>query len=120
MQAQGHVQMVLRMVGHGQNPQAASDAPRWRVVAGRAVAIESTFAPSALDGLRALGHELTATAPEASFGFGGAQLIWRGEDGYVAGSEHRKDGQAVGLLAARRAGRRPAGGRADIASGGRG
>ena len=96
MQAQGHVQMVLRMVGHGQNPQAASDAPRWRVVAGRLVAIESTFAPSVLEGLRALGHELTATAPEASFGFGGAQLIWRGEDGYVAGSDHRKDGQAVG------------------------
>ena len=96
MQAQGHVQMVLRMVGHGQNPQAASDAPRWRVVAGRVVAIESTFPPSVLDGLRALGHELTATAPEASFGFGGAQLIWRGVDGYVAGSDHRKDGQAVG------------------------
>lgn len=96
MQAQGHLQMVLRMVGHGQNPQAASDAPRWRVVAGRDVAIESTFPAAVLDGLRALGHALTATAPEASFGFGGAQLIWRAEDGYVAGSDHRKDGQAVG------------------------
>jgi gamma-glutamyltranspeptidase / glutathione hydrolase len=96
MQAQGHVQMVLRMVGHGQNPQTASDAPRWRVVAGRGVAIENTVRPEVQDGLRALGHELTATAPEASFGFGGAQLIWRAADGYVAGSDHRKDGQAVG------------------------
>ncbi|MFN2322425.1 MAG: gamma-glutamyltransferase family protein [Trueperaceae bacterium] len=96
MQAQGHLQMVLRMVDHGQNPQAASDAPRWRVVAGREVAMESSFPLSVLDGLRSLGHQVTATAPEASFGFGGAQLIWRAEDGYVAGSDHRKDGQAVG------------------------
>ncbi|MDA0700003.1 MAG: gamma-glutamyltransferase family protein [bacterium] len=96
MQAQGHLQMVLRMVGHGQNPQAAADAPRWRVVAGRELAIESTFGPETLDGLRALGHQLTPSAPEASFGFGGAQLIWRAEDGYVAGTESRKDGQAVG------------------------
>lgn len=96
MQAQGHVQMALRMVGHGQNPQTASDAPRWRVVAGREVAMEATFPSATLEGLRALGHTVVATPPEASFSFGGAQLIWRGADGYVAGSDHRKDGQAVG------------------------
>ena len=32
----------------------------------------------------------------AVFGFGGAQLIWRLDDGYCAGSDHRKDGGAVG------------------------
>ena len=97
MQAQGHVQMVLRLVDHAQNPQAAADAPRWRVVAGRELAVESSFPAATLDGLRALGHELAATAPEASFAFGGAQLVWRGSDGYVAGSDPRKDGQAVGF-----------------------
>lgn len=96
MQAQGHLQMVLRMVGHGQNPQMAADAPRWRVVAGREVAIEASYPASVLEGLRALGHELTATAPEASFSFGGAQIIWRGEHGYIAGSDPRKEGAAVG------------------------
>ncbi len=35
MQAQGHTQMALRMLRAKQNPQAAADAPRWRVVAGR-------------------------------------------------------------------------------------
>lgn len=35
MQAQGHMQMALRIMLHGQNPQAAIDAPRWRVVQGR-------------------------------------------------------------------------------------
>jgi gamma-glutamyltranspeptidase/glutathione hydrolase len=96
MQAQGHLQMVLRMVGHGQNPQAAADAPRWRVVAGREVAIEASFPAEVLAGLRARGHQLTLSAPEASFAFGGAQLIWRGEHGYIAGSDPRKEGAAVG------------------------
>ena len=31
MQHQGHVQMVTRVFDHGENPQAASDAPRWHV-----------------------------------------------------------------------------------------
>ena len=32
MQAQGHLQLALRILGHGQNPQSAADAPRWRVL----------------------------------------------------------------------------------------
>ncbi len=97
MQPQGHAQMVLRMVDHDQNPQAASDAPRWRVVQGLEVAVEQGFSAAVLDELTRRGHVLTETPPEQSFSFGGAQLIWRLEDGYVAGSDHRKDGQAVGF-----------------------
>lgn len=96
MQPQGHAQMVLRIVDHEQNPQAASDAPRWRVVRGREVAVEPGFPPEVLEDLASRGHELSETAPEHSFAYGGAQLIWRTDDGYVAGSDHRKDGQAVG------------------------
>ncbi|MEX2500751.1 MAG: gamma-glutamyltransferase family protein [Trueperaceae bacterium] len=97
MQPQGHLQMVLRTVTWGQNPQAASDAPRWRVVEGRTVAVEAGFAPEVLDGLEAKGHHLTRTTPDTSFAFGGAQLIQALPDGgYVAGSDHRKDGHAVG------------------------
>jgi gamma-glutamyltranspeptidase / glutathione hydrolase len=96
MQAQGHVQMTLRLVDHRQNPQAASDAPRWRVVAGREVALEAGIPATVRQGLSELGHDVVDTPPESSFSFGGAQLIWRGDDGYVAGSDHRKDGQAVG------------------------
>ncbi len=97
MQPQGHAQMVVRICDYGQNPQTASDAPRWRVVEGLEVAVEQGFKPEVLDELTSRGHQLTETAPEASFSFGGAQLIYRLGDGYLAASDHRKDGQAVGF-----------------------
>jgi gamma-glutamyltranspeptidase/glutathione hydrolase len=97
MQAQGHVQMVTRMMVHGQSPQAASDAPRWRFVAGREVAVESTMPDQTVKALQSMGHVITREAPDNAFGFGGAQLIARHGDGYVAGSDYRKDGCAVGF-----------------------
>lgn len=95
MQAQGHVQMALRCLGFGQNPQAAADAPRWRVMAGRKVAVETGFDPALAAALTARGHEIIVEPPDAVFGFGGAQLIRRTDSGYLAGSDPRKDGQAL-------------------------
>ena len=96
IQAQGHMQMILRIMTFGQNPQAASDAPRWRVLEGRGVAMESAVPAATRDALAALGHEITTSSPEAAFSFGGAQLIHRMQNGqYIAGSDHRKDGHAV-------------------------
>ena len=97
MQPQGHVQMVLRTQIYGQNPQAASDAPRWRVTGGRGVALEVGFAAEVYEQLRGLGHEVTVEPPDAAFGFGGAQLIARVPAGYIAGSDGRKDGCALGF-----------------------
>ena len=95
MQTQGHVQMVLRTLFHGQNPQAASDAPRWRVVPNGAVALEAGIAPEVSDALAKRGHSISTEPLEASWAFGGAQLICRTDNGYVAGSDHRKDGMAA-------------------------
>lgn len=97
MQAQGHVQMVLRTEVFGQTPQAASDAPRWRFVRGKSIALEAAMSPRTIAALADLGHECTVEEPDSSFGFGGAQLIRRLDDGYVAGSDHRKDGLAAGF-----------------------
>lgn len=94
MQAQGHVQMMTRIFDHGQNPQAASDAPRWQFIDGLEVLLEAGFYAATIDGLRARGHAVRIEGPEA---FGGAQLIYRLDDGYLAASDHRKDGQAVGF-----------------------
>lgn len=94
MQAQGHVQMMVRVVLHRENPQAAADAPRWQVMQGRTVAVEKGFAPAVLEELAARGHEISELDP---IWFGGAQLAYRLGDGYVAASDPRKDGQAVGF-----------------------
>ncbi len=95
MQSQGHAQMALRVLRYGQNPQAAADAPRWRVTGGKGVAVEPAFDPAVVEQLRARGHEVTVEAGNGVFAFGGAQLVLRQGDVYVAGSDPRKDGCAV-------------------------
>lgn len=96
MQPQGHAQILLRTLMHRQNPQAALDAPRWRIEAGRQVVIEPGFDAATYDGLRQRGHEVTI-APARTVEHGGGQAIWRLEDGaYFGASDQRRDGQAVG------------------------
>lgn len=95
IQAQGHLQLTLRTQCWGQDPQTTADAPRWRVTGELDVAIEPTAGEVVLSELAERGHRVTAEAPEGTFGFGGAQLIQRIEGGYVAGSDHRKDGHAA-------------------------
>ncbi|MCP1335286.1 gamma-glutamyltransferase family protein [Futiania mangrovi] len=98
MQAQGHVQMALRTQLWGQDVQTAADAPRWRVTRGLGVACETTIAPATVEALAALGHDIALEAPDAAFGFGGAQLIHRLDGGgYAGGSDPRKDGCAAGF-----------------------
>jgi gamma-glutamyltranspeptidase/glutathione hydrolase len=94
MQAQGHTQMVLRLVDYGQNPQAAADGPRWQILSGLEVGVDQGFAPEVLEALRQRGHILNQLPYTA---FGGAQLIHKLDDGYCAASEPRKEGQAVGF-----------------------
>ena len=98
MQAQGHLQMVLRTQLWGQDPQMAVDAPRWRVIDGLDVACEATLGAEALAALEAKGHRITQEEPDSAFGFGGGQIIHRlPGGGYAAGSDPRKDGAAVGF-----------------------
>jgi gamma-glutamyltranspeptidase/glutathione hydrolase len=100
MQPQGHVQLVLSTVDDGLDPQEALGRPRWYWHAGTEVRVEPGMVAddagrAAVDGLRRRGHEVTVADPG---GFGYGQAIWRLPDGagYVAGSEPRADGAAVG------------------------
>lgn len=96
MQPQGHVQMVVNQVDYGMNPQAALDAPRWRWLAGRELSLEQSIPPHVVNGLAARGHLAALTERGVTFGKG--QIIRRLESGvYVAGSEPRCDGCAVGF-----------------------
>ena len=44
-----------------------------------------------------MGHRLTVEPDTAGFGFGGAQLIRKVGEVYIAGSDPRKDGMAAGF-----------------------
>ena len=95
MQPQGHVQVLVRIADYGQNPQAACDGPRFRWVAGMQVSLEAGFPPATAAELRARGHELVTVDDYNSFG--SCQAIWRLDDGYLAASDPRRDGQAAGI-----------------------
>jgi gamma-glutamyltranspeptidase/glutathione hydrolase len=101
MQAQGHVQMVLRSVVDDLNPQACSDAPRWRIDDAASLILEPTVPAAVVSALRAMGHT-PHLMPPGTLEFGSAQLVKRlpssDEKGcaYVAGSDHRRDGLAIG------------------------
>ncbi|MFG1934702.1 gamma-glutamyltransferase family protein [Mycobacterium sp. NPDC048908] len=95
MQPQGHTQVMVRIADYEQNPQAACDGPRFRWVGGLQVSVEGGFPPATLDGLRERGHELVTVDDYNQFG--SCQAIWRLDDGYVAASDPRRDGQAVGI-----------------------
>ena len=95
MQSQGHLQMALRVLRYGQNPQAAADAPRWRVTGGRGVAVEPGFDAEVVRVLATRGHAVQVEGGNGVFAFGGAQLVLKHGEAYVAGSDPRKDGQAV-------------------------
>lgn len=97
IQAQGHAQVVIRTYVHGQDPQQIVDAPRWRLVGGFDVAIEPGLSQETLEELKRRGHRLIARTPADAFAFGGSQIIRRFGDGYIAGSDRRKDGQAAGF-----------------------
>jgi gamma-glutamyltranspeptidase/glutathione hydrolase len=100
MQPQGHMQTLVRMLDYQQNPQAACDAPRWRYNAGLEINVEAAMNASTVQGLSERGHR-TEVINDSYQDFGAGQFIWRAGDpqvqGYVAASDARRDGQAVGF-----------------------
>ena len=99
MQPQGHLQTLVRMLDHAQNPQAACDAPRWRFNAGLDINVEASMPKATVQGLLERGHRVDVIV-DSYQDFGAGQFIWRlcddvSEQGYVAASDPRRDGQAV-------------------------
>ncbi len=96
MQPQGHVQVVVNTVDLGMDPQAALDAPRWYWAAQRRVHVEPELPARVRSALAERGHEITTEGATDLVGCG--QAIWRSAGGgYVAGTEARTDGCAVGF-----------------------
>jgi gamma-glutamyltranspeptidase/glutathione hydrolase len=100
MQPQGHLQVVSNLVDYDMDPQAALDAPRFRVDqrGGPRVAIETGVPHETREALSQMGHDLH---PEPTFapGFGSGDIIARDPESSVlwGAADPRKDGCAVGF-----------------------
>jgi gamma-glutamyltranspeptidase/glutathione hydrolase len=95
MQPPAHLQLVSHIVDESAHPQAALDAPRWRLLDDWSVELEPGLADE-LDGLRRLGHKVEIGASPHPFGAG--QMILRSKSGgLIGGSDGRADGYAAGF-----------------------
>ena len=59
--------------------------------------MENAFSANVVAALEERGHTIVREPHDTVFSFGGAQLVHVLHDGYVAGSDHRKDGIAIGF-----------------------
>lgn len=94
-QPQGHVQVLVNMIDLGMNVQAAGDAARFHHSQGvNTVAFESEVIPTVIDQLKGMGHRIVSEIGT----YGGYQAIMRDpvSGAYLAGSDPRKDGLAIG------------------------
>lgn len=107
MQPQGHVQVLLNMLGFRHSPQAALDAPRFCIGAGhpgsnrdadQIVYLEEGISESVARGLEQMGHKVKILGGFERNMFGRGQTIRCHHDGgrpvYSAGSDQRGDGGA--------------------------
>ena len=107
VQPQGQVQVLVNHLDFGMDIAAAGAMPRMRHdgLNNPAVAMESDggvvlhepgFAPALLAALEARGHRLQEASHPVLHFMGGYQCIQRDGDGYLAASEPRFDGCALG------------------------
>ena len=96
---QGHVQVAINLIDFDMNVQEAVEAPRYRILGGRKVALERAISHDVRHALQAMGHELFPYGelpPGTPYGGGQAILIDRERGVLLGGSDHRKDGCAIG------------------------
>ncbi|MGH8056222.1 MAG: gamma-glutamyltransferase [Candidatus Entotheonellia bacterium] len=99
VQAQGHMQVAINLIDFQMNVQEALEAPRYRWLSGRLVALERAIPHEVRQGLEAMGHELLPygeVPPGTPYGGGQMILIDHARGVLQGGSEHRKDGCAIG------------------------
>ena len=99
MQAQGHIQVAINLIDFGMNVQEAMEAPRYRILGGRTVALERDIPHPVRQELEDMGHDLFPYGrlpPGTPYGGGQAILIDDERGVLHGGSDHRKDGCAIG------------------------
>jgi gamma-glutamyltranspeptidase/glutathione hydrolase len=100
MQPQGHLQVLANMVDYGLLPQAALDAPRFRVdeQGGLHVRIEAGVPSKTRKALAAMGHDVQREPTFLrDFGSGDIIAVDPATGALWGGSDPRKDGCALGF-----------------------
>ena len=105
-QPQGHVQILMNIIDFGMSPQQAGEQPRvehngssqpWggKIENGGTISLEAGIDHEVMQKLVEMGHKIDTYGTGR---FGGYQAIWRENEPrrYLAGSEPRKDGCALG------------------------
>ncbi|MGF1541116.1 MAG: gamma-glutamyltransferase family protein, partial [Pleurocapsa sp.] len=93
MQPQGHLQVIINLRDYYLNPQAALDAPRWRLMGSDSVLLETTVPHHVVLDLVERGHNLKFASAKM---FGKGQIIMRlNNHVLIAASESRADGLAL-------------------------
>jgi len=93
-QAEAHAQFVSNIVDCHMSPQQAIDHLRFHHDQhSNTVSLEPGMALAARKDLQKRGHTIVQTSTSQ---FGGGQAILKSHDTWIAGSDHRKDGQASG------------------------
>jgi gamma-glutamyltranspeptidase/glutathione hydrolase len=96
-QAQVHAQVLSAVIDDGLDPQAAIDAPRWRVEPWDwRVRVEADLAPDVVAALTARGHQVVEVVAR-DVGMGHAHAIAVRRPGYAVATDPRAEGAAVGL-----------------------
>jgi gamma-glutamyltranspeptidase/glutathione hydrolase len=99
VQPQGHTQVAINLIDFQMNVQDAIEAPRYRIMGGKLVALERAISHEVRQALEAMGHELLpygAMPPGTPYGGGQAIMIDHERGVFQGGSDHRKDGCAIG------------------------
>jgi gamma-glutamyltranspeptidase/glutathione hydrolase len=99
VQPQGHVQVAINLIDFHMNVQEALEAPRYRVMGGKRVALERAIPHEVRHALEGMGHELLPygeVPPGTPYGGGQAILIEHERGVLQGGSDYRKDGCAIG------------------------
>jgi gamma-glutamyltranspeptidase/glutathione hydrolase len=100
VQPQGHTQVAINLIDFGMNVQEAIEAPRYRIMGGKLVALERAIPHDVRHALEAMGHELLpygTIPPGTPYGGGQAILIDHARGVLQGGSDYRKDGCAIGF-----------------------
>ena len=93
------LQMVLNLIEHGMNVQAAIEAPRIRLVnPGTHVSMEGRIPAAVRAALEARGHEVEVLPDWTATVGGGHGIAFDPEEGsFMGGADPRRDGYAIGV-----------------------